>query len=112
MGLAILFLPLLLVAVRGQEDWVAAILGLTWLPFITDINNYYWSVTLLFGLLAVRRQLVGIGFAALILVFSSIALVYPHSGVGIYMWGSLALVLFFTAVTISSALERRAKGPG
>jgi hypothetical protein len=85
---------------------VAAVLGLAWLPFVTDINNYYWSVTLLFGLLSARRTAVAIGFGAVTLVFSWLGLAYPHSGLGIYTWASLALVLFFALAAAAFALPK------
>ena len=104
-ALTVLFLPLLLLAVRDEPDWVAAILGLTWLPFATDINNYYWSVTLLCGLLAILKPVVGLGFAALMLAFSGLGIAYPHSGLGLYTWASLALLLFFTGVAAVFAAQ-------
>jgi hypothetical protein len=109
--LAVLFLPLLLVAVAGEEDWVAAILGITLLPFVTDISNYYWSVLLVFGFLLVRKEIIGLGFAALTVIFAALGLVYGYSGLGMATWAGLAMMLFFLWVSVLFAAPKWRK-PG
>jgi hypothetical protein len=111
--LAVLFLPLLLRAVRGEEDWVAAILGLAWLPFVVGITNYYWSIFLLFGLLVVDRRAVGPAFALVLIPLSVLGLVYGVHGLGLFTWGSLVLVLFLLGVTVLYAAPPKGEGsPG
>jgi hypothetical protein len=105
-ALSVFFLPLLLAAVAGEEDWVAAILGITWLPFISDITNYYWAVLLVFALLLVRKEIVGLGFAALTVPFAALGLMYGELGLGMPTWGSLAMILFFLWVSVSFATPK------
>jgi len=104
------FLPLLLLAVRGEEDWVAAILGLAWLPFVAWISNYYWSILLLFGLLVVDRRPQGPAFALVLVPFSALGLAYGVHGLGLFTWGSLVLVLFLLGVTILYASGSETSG--
>ena len=105
-ALALLFLPLLVVAVAAEQDWVAAILGITWLPFVTDINNYYWSLLLVFALLLVRRQVIAVGFAAITVLFAALGLAYGYRGLAMFTWSSLALVLFFSWVALLFAAPK------
>lgn len=104
--LAILFLPLLLRAVAGEEDWVASTLGLTWLPFVTGVSNYYWSILLLFGLLLADRRAVAPAFAAVMIPFSALGLIYDVYQLGLYMWSSLVLILFCLWVTSLYAWDK------
>jgi len=96
--LAVLMLPLLFRAVAGEADWVAAILGLTWLPLAIGVSNYYWSILLVFALLIVDRRAVAPAFAALMIAFSALGLVYDTYQIGLYLWGSVVLLLFLTWV--------------
>jgi hypothetical protein len=104
--LALLFLPLLILAVAAERDWVAAILGITWLPFVTDINNYYWSLLMVFGLLLVRRPVIALGFAPITVVFAALGLGYGYRGLAMFTWSSLALLLFFLWVAILFAAPK------
>jgi len=98
LALAVLFLALLLRALRSQEDWVAAVLGIAWLPFVTVVSNYYWSILLLFGLLIADRRTTGLAFAAVTVPFAALGLVYDVYQIGQSMWGSVVLVLFAVSI--------------
>ena len=108
-GLAIIFLLLLAVAAAREDAWVAAILGLTWLPFVTDVTNYYWTVLLVFALLIPRRPIIGYGFAAMIVVFTGLGPIYRHTGLGLYYFGSVALVLFVVWIAVLFAWPKIAR---
>lgn len=105
--IALLVLSVLLVSVAGEEDWIAAILGLVWLPFVTDVNNYYWSMLLLFGLLAASSPKVMPAFAVLIAGFAGLGTTFSYLGLGLYVWASLLVVLFLTWVALVHAVPKR-----
>ena len=98
--LAVLFLPLLLAAVSREEDWVAAILAVGWIPFLTDLLNYYYVILLIFGLLLVRKEVISLGFAALTVICAGIGLVYDYYTPGLFAWSSLAVVVFIVWVSL------------
>lgn len=56
--LALLFAPLVFLALRRQPDWSAAILATSWIPFVTELGSYYYVYLAIFGFLAVRRPVV------------------------------------------------------
>jgi hypothetical protein len=51
------FLALLVYAVRGQDDWVALVLGIGLIPFATQLTSYYYAVLLGYGVLLSRSRL-------------------------------------------------------
>jgi hypothetical protein len=53
------FVVLLTLAVRDQPDWVAAVLGIGLIPVAFELTNYYYTILLGYGLLYVRREIVG-----------------------------------------------------
>jgi hypothetical protein len=53
------FAAVLAFAVRGQPDWVAAVLGIGLIPVAFELTNYYYAILLGYGLLFVRREVVG-----------------------------------------------------
>ena len=95
-----MFVLLLALAIWKEESWVAAILGLMWIPFVKDISNYYWAFLLLFPLLAVRRREAGLGFAAVIVAFAAFGWGPPYSSLSMFTWGSLAVVLYFSFLAV------------
>jgi hypothetical protein len=64
-GLVAAFLVLLAFAVRRQEDWGAAILAAGLVPMTTQLTSYYSSLLLVYGLLAPRHPMIGVGLAGL-----------------------------------------------
>lgn len=78
------------------------------LPFVTDINNYYWGLLLLFAFLSVEKESVGLGFAALTAAFAAIGLIHPISGIGLYTWASVAMVPFLVWTALVFAVRARA----
>lgn len=111
-GLALVFLALLAMAMAGEEAWVAAILGLAWMPFVTDVTNYYWTVLLVFALLIPRKPVVGYGFAAMIVAYTVLGASYGIHGLGRYYFGSLALVLFVSWIALLFAWPNLVRGRG
>jgi hypothetical protein len=59
------FAALLVWAVRHQEPWVAAVLGVGLIPVTTELTAYYYAVLLAFGFLWLRREVVGVGLCLL-----------------------------------------------
>ena len=82
---------------------------MTWLPFVTDVTNYYWTVLLVFELLIPRRPIIGYGFAAMIVVFTGLGPIYRHTGLGLYYFGSVALVLFLVWIAVLFAWSKIAR---
>jgi hypothetical protein len=96
--LAVLFLLLLALAVAREKEWVAAILGLMWLPFVKDVSNYYWAFLLLFALLSVRKREVGIAFAPVMVLFGVLGFMHPYTSIAMFTWGSVTAVVYFVFV--------------
>jgi len=53
------FAAVLVFALRGQPDWVAAVLGIGLIPLAFELTNYYYAILLGYGLLSDRREVVG-----------------------------------------------------
>jgi len=102
-ALVIGFVILLALAVRKQEDWVAAVLGVALIPVATEVLCYYYSVLLVYGLLGARREGLGAALCALAAVTGLI---------GKFVWSndlrflliSVAVVGFVCAATASVAI--------
>lgn len=106
-ALALGFLALLVRALYRQENWAAAVLGLGALPILLEPACYYTSVLLAFGLLWIRREMVGAALCALSAVLWAIAAAW-YEWDDIFTWSSVAVVLF---VTFATALMRRRRAP-
>lgn len=103
---ALLFLPLLLLALRRQPDWVAAILASAWLPFVTDLGSYYYAYLAVFAFLAGVRPGVGVAVALLAVALAALGVVYDGELVrGVFVWSSAAVVVFCVAVPLLFALR-------
>jgi len=53
------FVVALALAVRGQPDWVAAVLGIGLIPMAFELTNYYYAILLGYGLLFLRKEVIG-----------------------------------------------------
>jgi hypothetical protein len=93
------FLALLARALRRQEDWVAAALGLGAVPILLEPACYYTSVLLVFGLLWTRREIVGAALCALSAVLWAIAAAW-YEWDDVFTWSSVAVVIFVTFATV------------
>jgi hypothetical protein len=58
------FVALLGLAVRRQPEWVALVLGIGLLPYLTSLTCYYYSILLLFAAFWPRLPAAGVGLAA------------------------------------------------
>jgi hypothetical protein len=99
-ALVVGFLVLLARAAEGQEDWIAAVLGIGMVPVAAELTGYYYGVLLGFGLLWVRREEIGAalcGLSALSWLFVEIW----HWTDQILTWTSLAVVAFVVFATLS-----------
>ena len=67
------FVGLLARAVRNQDDWVAAVLGVAMIPVATEVGSYYYSVLLVYGFPGARREGLGAALCALAAVSGLIA---------------------------------------
>jgi hypothetical protein len=86
------FLALLARAVRNQDDWVAAVLGVGLIPVATEVACYYYSVLLVYGLLGARRE--GLG-AALCALAAATGLI------GKFVWSSDVRFALISAATVA-----------
>jgi hypothetical protein len=92
---------LLACAVRREEDWVAAVLGLGLVPIALELTCYYWAVLVAYALLWERHPWVGAALCALSAAGWWIAgrlLFYDE----IFPWISLATVAFVVFATVAS----------
>ncbi len=97
------FVILLALAVRNQEDWVAAVLGVALIPMATEVLCYYYSVLLVYGFLGPRREGLGAALCALAAVTGLIGK-FVWSNDMRYLLISVAVVGFAWAATASVAI--------
>ena len=93
------FVPLLALAVRDAENWVALIMGVALIPVAAQLTCYYYAFFCLFGLLSTKSRDTGAalcGLAALTIVASAIS----ASDEDTYTIESALVVLYAVAVTI------------
>jgi len=93
------FLVLLLPAVRQNEDWIAAVLGVGLMVVCVQIPSYYYALLLAYALLWQRSEAIGVGLCAL----SAASWLIAGSFSGrdeIFNWVSLASVLFVLFATL------------
>lgn len=94
LGFACLFVA----AVRDQPAWVAATLGIGWIPFSVELTGYYYSLLLIYAFLCNRATVIGpalCAFSALSWLSVSLWHSYDES----YTWTSLAALSLTVAVT-------------
>jgi hypothetical protein len=108
---AALSLLLLSVAVARERPWVAAILGLAWLPFVAGISNYYWACGLLFALLLDRKAEVALVYAPFLVAWAGIGLVFGYLNYNTFMLGSGSLIAFVVALLSMFALDTLRANP-
>ena len=63
--LVALFAGLLALAVRGQPDWIALVLGIGLIPIAADITCYYYGILLAYAFLSDRRPWIGVALCSL-----------------------------------------------
>ena len=97
---------LLALAVRRQDPWVCAILGLCWLPFASGLTFYYYSGAILFALLSTRAPVLWLPYAFLIASWGSLGLVFDYLKTDLYGWSSVALLIYCSSVLVYFALGR------
>jgi hypothetical protein len=110
-GLIALFLLLLGLAARKNEDWAGAALGTGLIIVAAELTCYYYGFLLTYGFLWNRRKLPGIAAA----ILAALTCMFY----GIWNWNddhfaamSLASALTVFIVTAALALERPKSGPG
>ena len=99
--LTLLVIPLLFLAVYREETWVAAMVGVVLLPFISDVNNYYWWLLTIFGFLTTRSPALILSFSSLTVAFALLGFHYPIYALAQYTWASLAMMLFLMTVLMA-----------
>ena len=97
------FVILLVLAVRNQEDWVAAVLGVAMIPVATEVACYYYSALLVYGFLGARREGLGAALCALAAVTGLIGKFMSFNDVRFFLI-SAATVGFVCAATASVAI--------
>jgi hypothetical protein len=93
------FLVLLLPAVRQNEDWVAAVLGIGLMVACVQIPSYYYALLLAYAFLWQRSEAIGVGLCALSAASWLIAGAFNGRD-EIFNWVSLASVLFVLFATL------------
>ncbi len=93
------FLVVLLPAVRQNEDWIAAVLGVGLMVVCVQIPSYYYALLLAYAFLWQRSEAIGVGLCAL--SAASWLIAGAVSGRDeIFNWVSLASVLFVLFATM------------
>lgn len=93
------FVALLALAVRDQPDWVALALGVGLVPIAAEVTCYYYSVLLVYGLLARRAgEALALAVGALAAATHLLALLWDWYD-EIFTWMSLLVVVFVVLVT-------------
>ena len=111
LALVVAFLLLLAAALRGQEDWAAAVLGAGAALVLTDLTGYYASLLLVFGFLAPRQPGIGAALCALSAITWLCAWVWgPKPFYEVHPWVAAATVGFIVWATTLS-LPRFRPGP-
>ena len=114
-ALPALLLPLFLIAISKEQEWVAAVLGIGLIPLAGDISNYYCVILLAFAFLAVRSELAGFSFAALSLLLSGLCFWFGLFGSGedrftlLYPVGSVIVIAYVFWIVSLFALKSRVK---
>ena len=93
------FLVLLAWATEKTEDWVALCLGAGLIPVATELTCYYYSFALVFGLLWVKREELGIWTLALSAATCAIPSIWRWDDES-YTWMSLCYVAFAIGAAI------------
>lgn len=93
------FLAVLLPAVRPNEDWAAAVLGVGLMVVCVQIPSYYYALLLAYAFLWQRSEGIGVGLCALSAASWLIAGAFSGRD-EIFNWVSLASVLFVLFATL------------
>jgi hypothetical protein len=105
-GLVLGYGLLLVRAVDGREDWVAAALGTGAVVILATMSNYYFAVLTPFALLWLRRESIGAGICALAAFTCAAAWFWARLD-QVYAAISLATLGFVIAATAAMAFGRR-----
>jgi hypothetical protein len=106
--LVLAFLLLYVRAVKGQEAWVAAVLGIGLIPIASELTSYYYSVLLVFAFLWPHREGIGVGLC-LLSATTCLAPALLEWNDEVFTTISVATVAVVVFATASLA---RAEGPG
>jgi hypothetical protein len=96
--LVVAFVVLLAAAVRGEQQWVALVLGIGLIPIATDITCYYYGILLAYAFLWPRHQWIGVALLALSTFSCGVVGVFSAEDVR-YAAISLGVVVFVFGVT-------------
>jgi hypothetical protein len=100
------FFLLLARAVKGQEAWVALILGLGLVPFAWEAACYYYAILLVYGLLWETHEWIGVSLC----VLSALTWLFHEALTeldDVYVAISVAVLFFVLGVTVSFARHPR-----
>jgi hypothetical protein len=106
-ALALLFAPLVFLALRREPDWAAAILAAAWIPFVTELGSYYYAYLAIFGFLAARRPVVAPGLLVLAVALAALGVWDGGHQLREVFVASSACILVFT-VWLTALFAREA----
>jgi hypothetical protein len=92
----------------GRPPWLAAVLGILWIPIAVELTAYYWSVLLVAGFLHERHATIGAALCGLSTAGWAIAEAW-HWTDQIHVWLSVAAVAFCAYAVVCAA--RRPPAP-
>jgi hypothetical protein len=111
LGAAATTFLLLGLAVRRQDPWICAILGLGWLPFASDITFYDYSCAILFAPLLWRAPVLTIPYAILVVAWAASGLAFDYTNLYLYSASSVVLLLFALSTLARFAGSTRSPKP-
>jgi hypothetical protein len=104
-ALLTVFAAVLAFALRGQPDWVAAVLGIGLIPVAFELTNYYYAILLGYGLLFVRKEVIGAALCGVAALSWAIVERWQWQD-EIFTWCSAMVVLFVGFCTALMIRER------
>jgi hypothetical protein len=108
-GIVVLFLAMLARAAAWQPWWMALVLGVGTIPFLTNLTCYYYGFLLIFAALWPRYPLAGIGLTALSAITCMVPAVFSQDD-DRYMAIGFLILLYVGLVTASLAWKRAPGG--
>jgi hypothetical protein len=108
-GIVVLFLAMLARAAAWQPWWMALVLGVGTIPFLTNLTCYYYGFLLVFAALWPRYPLAGIGLTALSAITCVVPALFPQDD-DRYMAIGFLILLYVSVVTASLAWKHAPGG--